>query len=202
MADPPVRVMVIDEHPDRAAALESALRSAGYTIVSSTGPGDFLPQRVRETKADVVLIDVDAPDRDTLEQVQAIHRDAPRPIVMFSANQDRRTIEQAIDAGVSAYIVERIDRAQVQPIIEVAIAQFRRFQALRDELEKARTSLTQRKLVDRAKGILMSQRNLTEPEAYRALQKLAMDRKRLLVDVARDVIDMAHLLSSEAEAKP
>jgi response regulator NasT len=195
-----LKIMVVDDHAQRACTLARVLTESGYHVVAQVAATDYLPARITESQPDVILIDVDAPSRDTLEQVSAIHRETPRPVIMFSNNGDRETIAAAIAAGVSAYQVDGLAHSKVQPIIDVAIAHFQRFQHLQNELDKAQSSLASRKLVDRAKGVLMAQRQLTEPQAYRTLQKLAMDRKRRLVDVARDVIEMADLLSSKTES--
>jgi response regulator NasT len=141
-----------------------------------------------------VIVDMQSPDRDVLEDMQRLNRDQPRPIVMFVDESDNESIHAAVEAGVSAYVVNGLQAGRVRPIIEVAIARFQAFQALRGELEAARTSLAERKLIERAKGILMSRRNVDEEQAYRLLRKTAMDRKTKLVEVARQVIEMAELL--------
>lgn len=195
-----LKIMVVDDHAQRAQTLARVLTESGYEVVAQVPASDYLPTRINECKPDVILIDVDAPGRDTLEQVSAIHRETPRPIVMFSSKDDRETITAAIAAGVSAYMAHGLSISKVQPVIDMAIAHFQRFQQLQDELAKAQTTLADRKIIDRAKGVLMSQRKLTEPQAYRTLQKLAMDRKRRIADVARDVIEMADLLSHPTES--
>ncbi len=193
-----LKILLVDEYEQRAEALEKALRDNGYSVVIRASARDYLPACVQNTEPDVILIDVDAPGRDTLEQISVIHRQAPRPVVLFTQEQDRDAISRAIRAGVSAYVVDGVNAARVQPIIDSAVATFNAFQDLRNELERTKITLSDRKTVDRAKGILMSQRGLTEGAAYKMMQKMAMDRKRKLADIARDVIEMAELFGSSA----
>ena len=191
-----LKIMIVDEHPQRAELLALALRDAGYDVIGHASTNDYLPKCVSDAKPDVVLIDLDSPNRDTLEQISAMNQRDPLPVVMFTQQQDRNFIEQSIRAGVSAYVVDGLSNTSVRSVIDVAVATFERFQTLKTELNEAKTSLADRKVVEKAKGILMQQRSVTEPEAYRLLQKMAMDRKRKLVDVAGDVIEMAELFTS------
>ena len=189
-----LRVMLVDDHADRAALLERALAEAGYHVVATVAAGEDLYRRVAEIQPDVVIIDMESPGRDTLEHMRNISRDQPKPIVMFADNSDRATIEAAVQAGVSAYIVDGLSGNRVKPIVEVAIARFKEFQALRRELEQAKTTLVERKTIERAKGILMKQRGWTEEQAYQALRKMAMDRNLRVAEVANQVIAMVDLL--------
>ena len=189
-----LRVMLVDDHADRAALLERALAGAGYQVVATVAAGEDLYRRVAEIQPDVVIIDMESPGRDTLEHMRNISRDQPKPIVMFADNSDRAMIEAAVQAGVSAYIVDGLSGKRVKPIVEVAIARFKEFQALRRELEQAKTTLAERKTIERAKGILMKQRGWTEEQAYQALRKMAMDRNLRVAEVANQVIAMAELL--------
>jgi response regulator NasT len=189
-----LRIALVDEKPDRSSDLERALAEAGFEVVARLGGRGDLRARLAELGPDVVIVDMQSPDRDVLEDMHRIHREQPRPIVMFVDESDSESIRAAVSAGVSAYVVDGTKARSVRPIIEVAMARFHAFQALRGELEAARASLAERKLVDRAKGILMERRGVGEEEAYRLLRKTAMDRKMKLVDVARHVIEMAELL--------
>jgi len=189
-----LRVMLIDSSEERSAIIEQALTDHGYQVVGRAGRGDDLLKRVQESQPEVIIIDLDSPDRDTLEHMRTISRDQPKPIVMFAENGDSRTIEEAIQAGVSAYIVDGLNSQRVKPIVDVAIARFREYQALRDELEKARSSLAERKLVERAKGVLMQQKGMTEEEAYQALRKTAMQNNTRIGEVARNIIALSDLL--------
>ncbi|MER2602802.1 MAG: ANTAR domain-containing protein, partial [Candidatus Competibacter phosphatis] len=144
---------------------------------------------------DVILIDIDLPDRDTLEQLRDVGRNQPKPIVMFAERSDSETTAAALRAGVSAYVVDDLNPRRLKPIMDVAIARFREYQALRRELEETRNQLADRKIVEKAKGLLMKQRNLSEQEAYQSLRKLAMDRNQRVGEVARTVVSLLEMLS-------
>ena len=191
---PRLRILLIDDLTGRSAILEQALSDAGHEIIARVSSTLDLPQQVQSLQPDVVIIDLDSPDRDTLENMAIVTRDNPRPIILFSAQDDSDTIQKAVRAGVSAYIVDGLSAKRVRPIIDVAIARFREFQAMRDELEQTRDKLSERKLVERAKGLLMKQRGFDEEEAYSALRKLAMERNQRLVQVAQNVIDIFEML--------
>jgi response regulator NasT len=189
-----LRVLVIDKTPGRAAILEQALLDIGHKVVAKlTGPVDLYAE-VARIQPDVIIVDLQSPDRDTLEQMREINRHQPRPVVMFADDGDSRTIEQAVRAGVSAYVVDGLNAKRVRPLLDVAIARFREYKALRDELEKAKTSLAERKVVERAKGLLMKRRGCSEEEAYQALRKLAMDQNRRLAEVAENLLSVADML--------
>lgn len=190
-----IEVMLIDAHSGRSAILEQALSDAGYRITVRTAGTHKLLQQVREARPDVILIDIDLPDRDTLEQLREIGQDQPRPIVMFAERSDPETTAAALRAGVSAYVVDDLNPRRLQPIMDVAIARFREYQALRRELEETRSRLAERKVIEKAKGLLMAQRNLNEEEAYQTLRKLAMDRNQRIGEVARTVVSLLELLS-------
>jgi response regulator NasT len=189
-----LRIALVDEKPERSSALEAALVAEGYEVVARLGGADDLRARLAELTPDVIIVDMQSPDRDVLEDMQRIHREAPRPIVMFVDESDGPSIRAAVRAGVSAYVVDGLRSRSVRPIVEVAIARFEEFQALRHELEEALESLEERKLVDRAKGILMERRGVGEQEAYRLLRKAAMDRQVKLAELARQLIATADLL--------
>jgi response regulator NasT len=189
-----LRIALVDEKAERSSDLEAALVAEGYEVVARLSGSADLRARLAELAVDVVIVDMQSPDRDVLEDMQRIHRDAPRPIVMFVDESDSESIRAAVAAGVSAYVVDGLKSRSVQPIIEAAIARFQAFQALRSELAAARSSLAERKVVERAKGILMKRRAIGEQEAYELLRKTAMDRKMRLADVARQLIEAAELL--------
>lgn len=190
----PLRVLIIDANRGRSALLEQALTDAGYQVLTRLDTTHDLLQQVVQLQPDVLLIEVDSPDRDTLENLAYLDRNNPRPIVMFASDSDSDAIGAAVRAGVSAYVVDGLHAQRVRPIVEVALARFREFQALRRELEVTRGKLEERKLVEKAKGLLMRQRGYDEEQAYQALRKLAMDRNQRLVEVARNVIDVLELL--------
>ena len=190
-----MRVLLVDEDAERAELLKSALHESGYTVSLHVGAMAQLLAQVRAVEPDVIIIDRDSPDRDTLEHVCMVTRDQPRPIVMFADDGDRMAIRAAVDAGVSAYVVGGLKAERIRPIVDVAIARFEQFQAMRQELDQTRTSLAERKQIERAKGIVMKSRGVSEDEAYGLLRKLAMERNQRLAQVAENVIAMAELLT-------
>jgi two-component system, response regulator / RNA-binding antiterminator len=192
-----IRVMVIDEKPERSAAVEVALSRAGYRVAARVGAHEDLFARVRAVQPDVIIVDLESPGRDTLEHMRSIGRDCPRPIVMFTQDGDSETIRAAVQAGVSAYVVDGLRQERIRPVLEVATARFHAFQALRHERDQAQASLAARKRIERAKGIVMRQRGCSEEEAHRALRKLAMDRNKRLAEVAEELIASAQLLNAE-----
>ncbi len=186
--------MIVDESTERAAALAEALRNAGYGVVAQLSTCENLQTRVLEMQPDVIVIDMDSPDRDTLEHMCCLSRETPRPVVMFTHDDDNEKMRTAMRAGVSAYVVNGLNNERIKPIIEVAIARFQEFQALRAELAEANSALAERKLIERAKGLVMKQRQCSEEDAYQALRKLAMTRNLRMADMARTVITAAELL--------
>ncbi len=189
-----MRVMLVDDNRNRVAILEQALQDAGYKVVARLVTGAPLLEEVRAVQPDIVIIDMESPDRDILESMRSISRDAPRPIVMFAERSDSDTIQAAVRAGVSAYVVDGLTDKRIRPIMEVAIARFREYEALRRELEQTRNQLADRKVVEQAKGLLMKRRGMDEEEAYQSLRKMAMDRNQRIAEVARNLIAMADLL--------
>jgi response regulator NasT len=192
--NPLLRVMLVDDVQGRAAILDRALQDNGYDVVARFGTDDDLLRRVDEIQPDIIIIDMESPDRDILEHMRMISRNKPKPIVMFAEKTDSATIEQAVRAGVSAYIVDGLSDTRLKPIMDVAIARFREFHALKEELQRTKTDLADRKDIEKAKGIIMRQRQCDESEAYTALRKMAMDTNKKLGDVARSVIEVASLL--------
>lgn len=188
------RVLLVDCEHGCSTVLEPALCDAGYAVVVRMPAGEDLLQRVQELHPDMIVIHMRSLDAQILEQVHRISRTAPRPVVMFAQEGSADAIDRAIKAGVSAYVVDGLSRHRIKPILDVAAARFREVQALRQELERARTTLADRKLIDRAKGIIMTQRACDEDTAFQVLRKLAMDRNQRLADIARDVISISQLL--------
>lgn len=189
-----LRVLLVDDDPERAALVEQALGAAGYVVAAQLAPHDDLHARVAKIRPDVIIIDMESPDRDTLEHMCCIGRELPRPVVMFTHDDDKEKIRLALRAGVSAYIVDGLSSERIKPIIDVAMARFQEYQALRGELAKATAALEERKLIERAKGLIMRQRQCPEDEAYRALRNQAMTHNLRLADVAKQVIAAAELL--------
>lgn len=189
-----LRVMLVDAAPDRAALVEEALRQDGHRVIATLGPEADLAGRVRDLAPDIIIIDMDAPNRDVLEHMRTISRDQPKPVVMFAEQSDGETINTAIRAGVSAYVVDGLSGKRLRAIMEVAVARFQEFQSLRRELEEIRLKLSERTLVEQAKGLLMTHRSITEKEAFAALRKMAMDRNLRLGDTARNVIAVFEMM--------
>jgi response regulator NasT len=190
-----MRLLVVDESPERADLLREGLRRAGYEVTASlSSPGSLLAT-IEQLKPDVIVIDTESPSRDVLEHLVVMSRHTPRPVVMFASDGKSETIRQAVRAGVSAYVVDGLDPARVRPIVEAAVARFEEMQALRDRLAEANLRLDERKLVERAKGILMTRLGLSEPEAFRRIQKTAMDTRKPMAEVAQALLlteEMGH----------
>ena len=189
-----LRVLLIDENMQRAEDLRDTLGKEGYTVVGTLGSREDLYSRVQAFNPDVVIVDLDSPDRDTLEYMRQVNEDQPRPIVMFVDRTEELLTQQAIHAGVSAYVVDGLNPTRVKPILDAAIARFREYQALKGELQKTRETLAERKIVERAKGILMKRKGMDEPAAYAALRRMAMDRNQRIADVAQNIIDLSEIL--------
>jgi response regulator NasT len=195
------RVMLVDDTPARAAMLEQALVDCGCEVVCRLSTAQGLMKQVAEHQPDVVIVDLESPDRDMLEHMTVLNQHIPKPVIMFAEQGDSNTIDRAIRAGVSAYVVDGLNPDRVRPIIDVAVARFREFQALREELQTTRTRLADRQVIEKAKALLIQHRNMGEDEAYHAMRKLAMDRSQRLVDVANDIISVLDLLSPKAQGK-
>jgi response regulator NasT len=195
----PIRVMLVDESPERTAMLKTSLESSGYEVVEALATSLELIAAVEQSRPEVIIIDVDSPSRDVLEGLSVMGRDHPRPVVMFANDDDTQTIRAATRAGVSAYVVDGLVPSRVKTIIDVARARFEEHQAelasLREALQDTQQRLAERKLVDRAKGILMQRKQLSEEAAYRELRELAMRRKLRIGDAARLLIEAADLLA-------
>jgi two-component system, response regulator / RNA-binding antiterminator len=190
-----LRVLVVDSSVERAAVLEQALSDSDYAVVGRFTSSASLAARVAELQPDIIIIDVESPDRDTLENMRHVTRDNPKPIVMFVEQGDTEIIQSAIRAGVSAYVVDGLSRNRIKPVMDVAIARFREFQALQNELIEVKNKLADRKYIDKAKGLLIEKHKMTEEQAYAALRKMAMNRNLRIVDVARNVISMMETLT-------
>jgi response regulator NasT len=189
-----LRVILVDDERERAEMVREALEAEGFLVAGVFASGAGLPGRLAELAADVVIVDIDSPDRDTLEDMRRVGIEQGRPVVMFAQDGKPETIRAAVDAGVSAYVVDGLKPDRVRPVVDVAIARFAQFQSLRGELDKARTTLAERKQIEKAKGILMKRRRIDEDEAYRLMRRMAMDQKRRMIDVANRVIEAADLL--------
>jgi len=192
--DMSIRAMLIDQNRSRVAILEQALHDNGCEVVVRSTVGDNLLQQISEVKPDIIIVDMESPDRDTLESMRSISRDHPRPIVMFADRSDQISVTEAVKAGVSAYVVDGMSPARLKPIMDVAIARFREFQALRNDLLATKNKLEDRKLIDKAKRVLMEQKIMSEDDAYKVIKKLAMDRSIKMGEAARYINSIAELL--------
>jgi response regulator NasT len=192
--DPTLKIVIVDENPLRATILADGLREAGYTHVKHIEETMNLLSRIYTLDPDVILIDLANPSRDVLAQMFQVSRAVKRPVAMFVDQSDTAAIEAAVDAGVSAYIVDGLKKERVKGILDLCISRFHAFARLQDELERTRTALSERKVIDRAKGILMNIRNVSEPEAYALLRKTAMNENKKIAEVAQSVVTAAELL--------
>jgi len=179
---------------ERSRLLRIGLLEAGYNLVATLPADPFLTERLAQLQADLVIVDAESDARDALEHVVMATRDERRPIVMFTSDEDTSHVPQAVAAGVTAYIVDGLAPERIRPILTVAMARFRHQEALLAALDSARGELQERKLIDRAKGLLMQRQGLSEPEAYARLRKAAMNKSVKLADIAQQMIDMAELL--------
>ena len=194
LVDTSLTILVIDENPVRAAILEDGLREAGFTAVRRLDTTHELLRRIWQIDPDVILMDLANPSRDVLEQMFQVSRMVKRPVAMFVDQSDTAMIEASVDAGVSAYIVDGLRKERVKPILDMTVSRFNAFDRLTRELDQARTELAERKLIERAKGILMKSRGVGEEEAYALLRKTAMNEKKKLSEIAQSVVTAALLL--------
>lgn len=190
----PLRILIIDSNDDRAAVVEAGLADYGDAQILRMGLLTDLARKIEEIQPDVIFVDVDSPDRDTLENMRSVSAVMPRPIVMFVEESEESLAEEALRAGISAYIVDGLSAKRVKPILDVAILRFKVFQKMREELDKAKSDLAGRKVVERAKGLLMEQRKLSEEEAYKLLRNTAMKEGKSILEIADSLISISRLL--------
>ncbi len=190
-----MRVLLVDEDKNRAVLLQQALQDIGYTVVFVDNQDADWHRQIQNTQMDMILINMDSPDRDTLEYLTRLKHNQPKPVVMFANDDNHNIIEAAVKAGVSAYVLDGVNIKRVRAVLDVAIARFNEYQAMRNELESTKTKLAERKLIDKAKGLLMQHKQMSEDEAYHTMRKLAMARNLKLVDVAEQLIAMADVLT-------
>ena len=188
------KIVIVDESPIRAAILEEGLREAGFTGVTHIREMHNLLARIYALDPDVILIDLENPSRDVLEQMFQVSRAVRRPIAMFVDQSDSASIQASVDAGVSAYIVDGLKKERIKPILDLCISRFNAFSSLQDQLARARSALEDRKVIDRAKGILMKLKDLTEDEAYVLLRSTAMREKKKIGEIAQSILTASELL--------
>ncbi|MHB1204563.1 MAG: ANTAR domain-containing response regulator [Rhodospirillaceae bacterium] len=196
----PLKLLRVDSDPERAGALERKLTESGFAqVLRASGEGD-LAEAVERIKPDLVIVDMALPDRDALEGIRAVA--AAQPIVMFAGSDDPAFAEDAIAAGVCSYNLSGVALQDVKPIMASAVALFRRYRHVETELATAKAQLDERRLIERAKAILMRDRKMTEPEAYRWLQKKAMNENRKLAHVVAEFVRDGDAFSQPSIKKP
>ena len=188
-------ILIIDENRLRASVIEAGLRDAGYTDLTVVHDVVGIARRIADIEPDVIVISLENPNRDMLENMFQLSRVVQRPIAMFVDRSDQAAIEAAVEAGVSAYVVDGLKRERVKPILDMAISRFNAFSRMARELQEVRSELENRKLIDRAKGILMSTRGLSEAEAYALLRNTAMNQNRKISEIAESLITASGLLA-------
>lgn len=204
----PLRIVVVNTIVDHAAQSDSALAAqaqrgnalriglleAGYDIIASLPADLYLPERIAQLQPDLIIIDAESDARDVLEHIVIATRDERRPIVLFTEDGATASIDAAMAAGVSAYIVAGLQAERIAPVLNVALSRFRREEKLRAELDDTRHKLLERKVIERAKGLLMTHHGLTEDQAYQRLRSMAMNKKLKLAEIAQRIIDVEDLL--------
>ena len=194
MADPALSILVIDENRARAAIIEAGLREAGHERVTLVHSMAGIARRIQDAAPDVIVIDLENPNRDMLEDMFQLSRAVRRPVAMFVDRSDSASIAAAVEAGVSAYVVDGLRRERIKPILDMAVSRFNAFARLSRELQEARDELEGRKVVDRAKGLLMKAKGLSEDEAYALLRRTAMNKNRKITEIAQSLVTAADLL--------
>jgi response regulator NasT len=190
----PLKIILVDVNAGRSAMLRRALQDKGHEVISRMTSSVELLDSNEMTHADVIIVNSDIPNEEVFANLTDVNKAKPKPIVMFADESSSEMANSAIKSGVNAYIVDGLEENRVQPIIDVAMARFREFQALKDELDATRSQLSERKVVEKAKGLLMKHKKVDEDAAYQSLRKMAMDKNKRIVDVAESVINAFELL--------
>ncbi|MFM9835803.1 MAG: ANTAR domain-containing response regulator [Methylophilaceae bacterium] len=189
-----IKVLLVDNDLKKIKPLKQSLIENGFDVVAHVENDIHLQAKCLEMKPDIVIIDTESPNRDTLENICVMSMHDPRPVVMFTHDGDKEKIKAATKAGVSAYVVGSIPSERLTPVIDAAVARFEEFKSLRSELTLAKSKLDDRKVIERAKGLMMKQRKIDEDEAYNLLRSMAMSKKVKLVELAQQLLDAAELL--------
>ena len=187
-------ILIVDENRIRAAIIEDGLREAGHTRVQVVRTINEVVREITERAPDVVVVDLENPNRDRLEHFFSLSRALRKPIAMFVDRADTAEIEAAVEAGVSAYVVDGLKKERVKPILDMAVSRFNAFARLSRELDEARGALEDRRIIEQAKGILMRSRGLSEPEAFALIRTTAMNQNRKMVEIAQSLVTAAGLL--------
>jgi response regulator NasT len=189
-----LKIILVDENTGRSAILRRALQDKGHEVISRLEDNKDLQNSSEITHADIVIVNSDIPDDKIFANISEINQTKPKPIVMFAESSDSASTANAVKSGVNAYIVDGLEENRVQGIIDVAIARFREFQALKDELDSTKNQLFERKIIEKAKGLLVEKKNISEDDAYKSLRNMAMDKNKRIVDVAESIINAFELL--------
>lgn len=187
------KVLLIDEDSAKTKMLTESLEIAGFSVVGHVSCEDDILTAIQLCQPDVLVIDMESPDDYIFNQLFEINKQCPKPIVFFAEKGEVDVIQQAVKAGVSAFVVDGLAATRIKPVIELSIERFKEMQSLYKELSETKTNLEERKIVERAKGILMSKKKVSEDEAYKSLRKLAMEQNKKLIDVARSMIELSEL---------
>lgn len=193
--DQDLRILVVEPDPERAHSIIDALTADGWTNLHVVGDVSALARKMKTLSPDIVLIDLANPDRDTLEHISMVSDAKSRPVAMFVDKTDDTMTQAAIQAGLSAYVVDGLHMNRIKPVIETAIARFQVMRKMQTELDAAKRALADRKTIDRAKGLIMKARGIGEDEAYALLRKSAMDQGKKVIDVAQALVTASDLLS-------
>ncbi len=193
-AEPSPKIVIVDESPIRAAILEEGLRDSGYCSVVRISEMHSLLARIYALDPDIIVIDLENPSRDILEQMFQVSGAVRRPIAMFVDQSDSASIQASVDAGVSAYIVDGLKKERIKPILDLCVSRFNAFAKLQDELDRTKSALEERKVIDRAKGILMKLKGLSEDEAYVLMRSTAMREKKKIGEIAQSILTASELL--------
>ncbi|WP_256806645.1 ANTAR domain-containing response regulator [Bradyrhizobium sp. Bra64] len=188
------KIVIVDESPIRAAILQEGLREAGFTQVVHISEMQSLLARIYAVDPDIILIDLENPSRDVLEAMFQVSRAVKRPIAMFVDQSDSASIQASVEAGVSAYIVDGLKKERIKPILDLCVSRFNAFAKLQEELERTKSQLEDRKVIEKAKGILMKVKGLNEDEAYVLLRSTAMREKKKIGEIAQSIITASEML--------
>ena len=195
----PLRVLLIDEDPERARQVEEGLMTNAIVHTTIQTHGRVLLELISRISPDVIIMDCNSPDRDTIESLRLVAQSNPKPIVMFVEEEGSERMQEAIDAGVSAYVIDGLKSKRVQPLIDTAIARFRHMDSLRNELKKTKEDLAARKTIERAKGLLMQHHGMSEDEAFSSMRTMSQQQGKPLKDVAESVLTIVGMLAGNTE---
>lgn len=188
-------VLLVDADKIRATMLVRELESMGYQVVAKLCTASNLLKAIDSNSPDIIVVGIDLPDNEILQQIANLQALQPHPVIMFAEQDTPQIIQKVIKAGVSAFMVDDIQPERINSIVNIAIARFQEEQALRQELIRTKNKLEERKTVDKAKGLLMGKRGLDEEQAYKMLRKMAMDKGKSLGKVAEDVVEVMQIIT-------